>query len=110
MGVKKLNRFDVLLADFSGSKGREIQKTRPCLVVSPNELNHRMRTVLVAPLTSTIKGYPFRVRCTFQGKEGEIALDQTRTMDGRRFLSRLGSIEPSTGQEALRILRQMFAD
>lgn len=98
---------EVWLVSFDPSVGSEIQKTRPALVVSPDELNG-LRTVILAPMTT--KGFeaPFRPSCTFQKKEGQIALDQIKSLDKRRLVHRLGTIHPKTLANALAILRSMF--
>jgi mRNA interferase MazF len=89
--------------------GREIRKTRPCVVVSPDELNAHLATVIVAPLTTGGRPYPFRVACRFQGRAGSVVLDQLRTVDTARLVRRLGRLSPSTVESALGVLREMFA-
>jgi mRNA interferase MazF len=86
-----------------------MQKTRPCVVISPDDLNQHLRTVIVAPMTSRGRGYPFRAACRFQGKSGEIALDQIRTVDHSRLVKRLGRISAQTQSTVLQILERMFA-
>ncbi len=103
------SRFDVYVVSLDPTVGSEIQKTRPCLVVSPNELNHHIAMVIVAPMTSGQRPYPSRVPCTFQGKEGQIALDQLRTVDKARLIKRLGVIETLTRRKVLDTLAEMFA-
>lgn len=83
-------RFEVWLVTLDPTRGSEIAKTRPCLVISPDSVNHALNTVIVAPLTSTRKPYPTRVDCQFDGREGQIALDQTRSVDKVRLMKRLG--------------------
>ncbi len=91
------------------TRGSEIRKTRPCVVVSPDELNAHLRTHIVAPLTTGSFPYPFRVACTFQGKAGHVVLDQIRAVDRERLVKRLGMLSsPALGQ-ALAVLREMFA-
>ncbi|MGA2581773.1 MAG: type II toxin-antitoxin system PemK/MazF family toxin [Tepidisphaeraceae bacterium] len=104
-----VQRFDVFLVTLDPTVGSEIKKSRPCLVVSPDEMNRNIRTVIVAPMTTTTKGYPSRVACRFGRKSGEIALDQIRTVDQVRLVKRLGSIDPSTATAVLRVLKSMFA-
>jgi mRNA interferase MazF len=99
----------VFLVSLNPTRGGEIRKTRPCVVVSPNELNAYLRTFIVAPLTTGGYPYPFRVACTFQGKSRHIVLDQVRTVDQVRLVKRLGSISPVALGHALSILREMFA-
>jgi len=104
-----VNRFDVYLVNLDPTVGSEIRKTRPCLVISPDEMNRHIRTVIVAPLTTGGKEYPTRVPCTFRRKKGQIVLDQIRTIDKARLVKKLGSIDPSTQLEVIRVLQQMFA-
>jgi mRNA interferase MazF len=84
-------RGDVYLVDLNSTKCAETMKTRPAVIVSPNEMNTTIKTVVIAPLTSTIRAYPFRVDCTFQKKNGQIALDQIRSLDKKRLKKKLGS-------------------
>ena len=104
-----VNRFDVYLVSLDPTQGSEIKKTRPCLVVSPEEMNKALNTVLIAPMTTSLKSYPTRVRATFQGKKGDIALDQLRAIDKRRLLKRLGSVHHSAANKTLSVLQEMFA-
>ncbi len=108
MGVV-INRFEVYLVNLDPTIGSEIQKTRPCLVVSPDEINHNLRTVIIAPMTTKGRDYPTRVPCRFKGKKGHVVLDQIRTVDQSRLIKRLGQIEKSTRTEVLDILQQMFS-
>jgi mRNA interferase MazF len=102
-------RGDVFLISLDPTIGREIKKTRPCVIVSPDELNEHLSTFLVAPLTTGGFRYPFRVACTFQKKAGHIVLDQVRTIDRRRLVKRLGRVAPATLGKALETLQEMFA-
>ena len=86
------------------------RKTRPCLVVSPNELNRHLRTVIVAPMTTAGQAYPWRVPCRLKSRAGFVALDQARTVDGERLVKKLGRLAPSTTTEVHRVLREMFAE
>ena len=104
----EVNRFDVFLVALDPTFGHEIKKSRPCVVVSPNEMNHNITTVIVAPLTTKGRRYPTRVDCTFQGVEGQVVLDQLRTVDKERFVKRLGHLSSSTGDHVLNILVEMF--
>jgi mRNA interferase MazF len=104
-----ISRFDVYLVRLDPTEGHEIQKTRPCVVVSPDEMNRHLQTVLVAPMTATGHAYPTRVAVRFQGRSGRIALDQMRTVDRRRLVRRLGRISASTAGEVLDALRRFFA-
>jgi mRNA interferase MazF len=102
-------RFGVYLVTLDPSVGSEMAKTRPCVVVSPDEMNRHLNTVIIAPLTSTRKRYPTRVGCRFGGKSGEIALDQIRTTDRGRFVKNLGRIGPNEARRTLQTLQEMFA-
>ncbi len=104
-----VERFDIFLVNLDPTIGREIQKTRPCVVISPNEMNAAIGTVMIAPMTTQGRTYPTRVSCRFQGKSGEIVLDQIRTVDKQRFVKRLGTIDPSTQQQVLAVLAELFA-
>jgi len=104
-----VNRFDVYLVNLDPTVGSEIRKTRPCLVISPDEMNRHIRTVIVAPLTTGGKEYPTRVPCTFRRKKGQVVLDQIRTIDKARLVKKLGSIDPGTQLEVITVLQQMFA-
>jgi mRNA interferase MazF len=108
MGVA-INRFEVYLVNLDPTIGSEIQKTRPCLVVSPDEINHNLRTVIIAPMTTQGRNYPSRVFCRFKGKKGQIVLDQIRTVDQSRLFKRLGQLEMKTRTEVLDILKRMFS-
>jgi len=105
----EINRFEVFLVNLDPTLGREIKKTRPCLVISPNEINHNISTVIVAPMTSRGKNYPTRVSCTFQGKTGQIVLDQIRTVDRRRLVKKLGVISKVAQIKTISLLQEMFA-
>ena len=87
-----VQRFEVFLVNLDPTIGHEIQKTRPCVVVSPNEMNRNIATVMIAPMTTKGRTYPTRVICQFQGKEGQIVLDQLRTVDKTRLVKKLGEI------------------
>lgn len=102
------SRGEVFLVELDPTRGSEIRKTRPCLVISPDELNHNLRTAVVAPMTTAGQNYPFRIQCTFGGKRGRIVLDQLRTVDRERLRKRLGSIAPSTLKQVLTVLGEMF--
>jgi mRNA interferase MazF len=90
------------------AEGAEIQKTRPCLVVSPDEMNQHLRTVIVAPMTTVTRPYPTRVSLRFQGKRGQVALDQLRAVDQQRLVRKLGAVAPSTASSASAALVEMF--
>jgi mRNA interferase MazF len=107
MAVK---RFEVYLINLDPTVGDEIQKTRPCLVISPDEMNRYIGTVMIAPLTTKGRPYPSRVTCYFQDKEGQIVLDQIRTVDKTRLLKRMGQLEIIAQKEVLAVLAEMFAE
>ena len=102
------SRGEVYLIELDPTRGSEIRKTRPCLVVSPDEMNHHLRTVIVAPMTTAGHPSPFRVSCRFAGKQGRVVLDQLRTVDGERLRKRLGVITPATLASVLAVLGEMF--
>jgi mRNA interferase MazF len=104
-----IKRFEVYLISLDPTVGSEIQKTRPCLVVSPDELNHRIRTVIVAPMTTKGRPYPTRISCRFQAKDGQVVLDQRRTVDRARLIKRLGGIDSKTAARVLEVLQELFA-
>jgi mRNA interferase MazF len=104
-----VNRFDVYLVNLDPTVGSEIKKTRPCLIISPNEMNRHIRTVIVAPMTTAGKNYPTRVTCSFKRKMGQIVLDQIRTIDKTRLVKKLGIIEPETQAEVISVLQRLFA-
>lgn len=103
-------RGDVHLVRPDPTLGSEIQKTRPCLVVSPDELNDHLRTVIVAPMTTAGRAYPWRVPCRFQRRSGFVALDQLRTVDAERLVRRLGRLQPQSITAVLQRLQEMFAE
>lgn len=105
-----MNRGDVHLVRLDPTLGSEIQKTRPCVIVSPDELNADLRTVIVAPLTTGGRAYPWRVRCRFQQRSGYVVLDQLRTVDRERLVKRLGALPGQTLVEVLGALQEMFAE
>ena len=92
-----VNRFDVYLINLDPTIGSEIQKTRPCLIISPDEMNRHIRTVIVAPMTTADKDYPTRVTCKIKNKKGQIVLDQIRTIDKTRLIKKVGAIDPENG-------------
>lgn len=104
-----VNRYEIHLVNLDPTVGSEIKKTRPCVVISPDEMNRHIRTVIIAPLTSTKRAYPTRVDIRFQGKAGQIVLDQIRTVDQSRLIKRLGSIPEKHAREVANTLLEMFA-
>ena len=105
----RVRRFEVHLISLDPTKGSEIRKTRPCVVISPNEMNKHIRTVIIAPMTSIFKNYPTQVTTTFQGKKGQIVLDQIHTVDKSRLIRNLGSISSTAEEKVLNTLQEMFA-
>jgi mRNA interferase MazF len=104
-----IRRFEVYLVNLDPTVGVEMQKTRPCLIVSPDELNRHLRTAIIAPMTTKGRPYPSRVACRFQGKVGQIVLDQIRTVDRARLVKRLGRMDKKTSEEVMKVLQEMFA-
>ena len=100
---------EVWLVTLDPTRGAEINKTRPCVVISPEEMNEHLKTVIVAPLTTVTRSYPTRIDVRFQGKRGQIALDQLRTVDRQRLLRRLGAIPAGAAQAASDTLVEMFS-
>ena len=110
MGVKRPpRRSEVFLVALDPTRGREIRKSRPCVVVSPNELNAHLSTVIVAPMTTGGHEYPFRIKCRFQRRTGYVVLDQIRTVDTGRLVRRLGKLSPRSTKLILGRLQEMFA-
>ena len=107
--TEEVRRGDVFLVRLDPAIGGEIEKSRPCVIVSPDELNSYLRTFIVAPLTTGGHLYPFRVPCRFEGRGGYIVIDQIRTVDRERLLRRLGKVSASTLGRILAILQEMFA-
>jgi mRNA interferase MazF len=103
-------QFEVFLVALDPTIGSEIQKTRPCLVISPNEMNQHLATAIVAPMTTKGKPYPSRIPIRFQGKDGLIVLDQIRTVDKTRLVKKLGSIDDEDRKAVLSLLFEMFAE
>ncbi len=104
-----VSRFDVFLITLDPAQGHEIRKTRPCVVISPDEMNRHIGTVIVAPMTTKGRNYPTRIPLTFQRKKGQIVLDQVRTVDKGRLVKRLGKIDKNMAARTLAVLQEMFA-
>lgn len=105
-----VKRFDIVLVNLDPSFGSEINKVRPCVIVSPDEMNDSsLRTVIIAPMTTKIRNYPSRVNLSFSGKHGEIALDQIRTIDKKRLIKKLGSLKAITAKKVTNTLIEMFS-
>ena len=103
-----VKRFEVWLINLEPTLGNEINKTRPCLVISPDVVNKHLNTITVAAMTSTIKPYPTRVTCVFQKHPGQIALDQIRSLDKIRFVKKLGVIDKRTCGMVCDLLAELF--
>ena len=105
----EVSRFDVYVVNLDPTVGSEIRKKRPCVVISPDEMNQYIRTVIVAPMTTKGQGYPTRVECRFRGRQGQVVLDQIRTVDKVRLVKRLGTLDARTAGRVLSVLGEMFA-
>jgi len=106
MGIK---RFEVYWTDLEPTQGSEVNKVRPCLVVSPNEMNNKIRTVIIAPFTSSFKGYPTRILSEFAGRKGEIAIDKIRTIDKSRLQKKIGELDLETSKKVSDVLVNTFS-
>ena len=107
--VTEYKRYEVYLVNLDPTIGNEIKKTRPCVIISPNEMNMHISTIIIAPLTSTQRNYPTRINCTVQGKKGQIVLDQIRTVDKRRLIKKIDTIDKQTQIELHKVLNEMFS-
>lgn len=105
-----INQYEIYLINLDPTVGFEIQKSRPCIVISPNEMNQFIGTVMIAPMTTASKNYPTRVELTFQGKKGSIVLDQIRTVDKSRLVQKLGSADSKTIQKIKKVIKEMLVD
>jgi mRNA interferase MazF len=105
-----VKRFAVYLVNLDPTVGSEIKKTRPCVIISPDEMNRHIATVIVAPMTTQGNAYPTRVTCEFAGKSGQVVLDQLRTVDKKRLVKWLGELEQGTQKQVLATLAEMFAE
>ncbi len=103
-------RFDVFLVSLDPIVGSEVRKTRPCLIISPDEMNRYIATVIVAPMTTKGRDYPTRVACRFAGKDGQVVLDQIRTIDKSRLVKPLGRLSAAAQRQVLAVLGEMFAE
>ncbi len=109
MGVV-INQYEVFLINLDPTLGHEIQKTRPCLIISPNEMNRTIQTIIIAPMTTKSHSYPTRVPLKFENKEGWIVLDQIRTVDRVRLIKKLGKIKQREIEKTKSILQEMLID
>ena len=107
---QKPNRFDIFLVTLDPTQGAEMQKTRPCVVLSPDEMNQHLATVIVAPMTTTEREYPTRVAFVLSGKKGQIALDQIRTIDQSRLIKKLDHLSKPVQRKVLTTLQEMFKE
>lgn len=105
----EVSRFDVFLVKLDPARGSEIKKTRPCLIISPDEMNRHIRTAIVAPMTTKGRPYPTRVACRFRGKSGQVVLDQIRTIDKERLIKKVGRIDRRAAEAVLQVLAEIFA-
>ena len=105
-----VNQYDIYWIDLDPTKGSEIQKTRPCVIISPNEMNYNINTIIIAPLTSKSRNYPTRVKVELDGQEGWIILDQIRCIDKSRLVKIIGTLNQDTIIEVKNIIKQMLVD
>lgn len=105
-----VKQYEVYLLNLDPTIGSEMKKTRPCVILSPDEMNNYLNNVIIAPMTSTVKGYPTRVKIEFEGKEGEIVLDQIKTVDKSRIIKKLGKVEKSAVKNIKRVIKEMLVD
>jgi mRNA interferase MazF len=106
----EVKQYHIVLVNLDPTLGSEIQKTRPCVIVSPNEINDNLRTVVIAPMTSTSRKYPTRVKIKHNNQEGWVVIDQIRTIDKIRIVKKLGSLSEKETQECKRVIRETFVD
>jgi mRNA interferase MazF len=104
-----VERFEVYFIDLNPTIGSEINKIRPCVIISPNEMNNALNTVIIAPLTSTIKKYPMRVNCSVDGKNGQVALDHLRSIDKKRLKNKIAILDDVISEEIIETLKKMFS-
>lgn len=104
------SRFEVYFVNLDPTIGSEIKKTRPCVIISPNEMNYNISTIIIAPITSKLRNYPTRVPCKVEGKQGQIVLDQIRTVDKTRLVKRINTVNKLTQTKVLNVLKEMFLE
>ena len=104
------SRFEIYYVNLDPTIGREIKKTRPCVIISPNEMNHHIANVIIAPLTSKLRNYPTRIPCKVEGKQGQIVLDQIRTVDKVRLIKKINILNKITQSKILSVLKEMFSE
>ncbi len=105
-----ISRFELYFVNLDPTVGSEIKKTRPCVIISPNEMNRNISTIIIAPLTSKLKNYPTRVPCKVEGKQGQIVLDQIRTIDKSRLIKKIDTLNKITQKKVLNVLSEMFSE
>lgn len=105
-----VNQYEIYWVELDPTRGSELQKTRPCIVISPDEMNHNINTVIIVPLTSTSKNYPSRVKIEFEGQEGWIVLDQIRCIDKSRLLKKAGDLDSDIIIEVKSVIKKMLVD
>ncbi|MCF8259658.1 MAG: type II toxin-antitoxin system PemK/MazF family toxin [Melioribacteraceae bacterium] len=105
-----VSRFEVYYVNLDPTIGSEIKKTRPCVIISPNEINYNISTIIIAPLTSKLRNYPTRVPCKVEGRQGQIVLDQIRTVDKSRLIKKIDTLNKITQKKIFRILLEMFTE
>lgn len=106
----EISRYDIYLVNLDPTIGHEIKKTRPCLVISPDEINRNIATVIIAPMTAKSHDYPTRIKTRFDGKTGWIVLDQIRTIDKRRLVKKIGKTGPATISAVKSVIKEMLVD
>jgi mRNA interferase MazF len=104
-----IKRFEVWLVDLEPVRGSEINKTRPCIIISPDVTNHYLNTVIIAAMTTTVKDYPTRIHCMFKRKKGQVALDQMRSVDKVRLVKKLGVMDEATNKKISEVLVELFS-
>src|SRR3954454_9038442 len=110
MGKKNYKKWEIVLVDLNPVKGKEISKVRPCLIISPTVANKHLQTVIVAPLTSVVRGIPTRLLSHFDGKSGEICFDQMKAIDKSRIIKILGTLDQSERRQVNLLLLNMFSE
>ncbi|GBD88740.1 mRNA interferase MazF [bacterium BMS3Abin03] len=105
-----ISRFEIYYVNLDPTTGSEIKKTRPCVIISPDEMNRNISTVIIAPLTSVLRNYPTRVSCKVKGKQGQIVLDQIRTIDKSRLIKKIDTLTKTTRKKVLNVLTEMFSE
>ena len=105
-----ISRFEIYYVNLDPTIGSEIKKTRPCVIISPDEMNRHINTVIIAPLTKVLRNYPTRVPCKVDGKQGQIVLDQIRTIDKSRLTKKIDRLTKATQKKVLNVLSEMFAE